>query len=412
VHVLSWVGFAAGIGLVLQTGSSVFKYLMVPRSTRSVLTNIVAWSVLAGYRVAGDRIPDLTRKERVMAFGAPTFLVSMLVTWLVGMFAGFTLILLPFCHDSLGLALRVSGSSMFTLGIAVPPGHAPDAIVFVAAASGLGTVALLIAYLPVMYAAFNRRETLVTMLEALGGSPPWGPELLARQALIDNIKYLPRLYERWTEWAADIMESHTAYRNLVYFRSPDPTSSWLISLLAVLDAAALHLALAPGSAPPEARVLLRVGYTCTHKLAAQFGLPVSEDPDPDGPLELTRADFDEAVRWLQQADWIIERDPDDAWPHFRGWRVNYEAPVYALALFLDLPPALWSGRRRDPRRQAQPPRRPPHRVPAADGGPAKPGQDARPGAGEDARPGTGKDARPGTGEGVRPAGDARAGAGE
>jgi hypothetical protein len=376
VHALCWAGFAAGICLVLATGSSVFKYLLVPRSTRSLLTGFVAWTVLAAFRVVADRVSDLPRKERVMAFGAPTFLAAMLFTWLLGLLIGFTLILLPFCGYSAEAAARAAGSSMFTLGFAEPPGGPPDVIVFVAAASGLAVVALLIAYLPVMYAAFNRRETLVTMLEALAGSPAWGPELLARQALIDNIKYLPRLYERWTEWAADITESHTAYRNLVYFRSPDPTSSWLTSLLAVLDAAALHLSLCPGSAPPEARMLLRVGFTTIRKLAGQFSLPVPEDPEPDGPLELTRADFDEAVTWLQAADWIIEREPDDAWPHFRGWRVNYEAPAYALALFLDLPPALWSGPRRDARRPAQPPRRPPHRSPGKTlPGTDKPGQE-------------------------------------
>jgi hypothetical protein len=364
VRAAAWLGFAAGLCLLLATGSSVFKYLLVPRGTRSVLTNIVAVSVLAGYRLAADRISDLGRKERLMAFGAPTFLICMLITWLVGLLAGFALVLLPFCGDSPGDALRVSGSSLFTLGIAVPSGHAPDAIVFAAAASGLAVVALMIAYLPVMYSAFNRRETLVTMLEALAGSPAWGPELLARQALIDNIGYLPRLYERWTEWAADIQESHTAYRNLAYFRSPDPTSSWLISLVAVLDAAALQLALCPGSAPPEARPLLRVGYTAVQRLSRQFGLPVNEDPHPTDELDLTRAEFDEAVAWLREADWIIERDPDDAWPHFRGWRVNYETPAYALALFLDLPPALWSGPRRDAHRRAQPPRRPAHRSPA------------------------------------------------
>jgi hypothetical protein len=363
VHVGAWFGFAAGVCLVLATGSSVFKYLLVPRATRSVLTSVVARSVLAAFRLAADRISDLRRKERLMAFGAPTFLMCMLGTWLAGLLIGFALILLPFCGSSPGLALRVAGSSLFTLGIAVPPGHAPDAIVFAAAASGLAAVALLISYLPVMYAAFNRRETLVIMLEALAGSPPWGPELLARQALIDNISYLPRLYERWTEWAADITESHTAYRNLAYFRSPDPTSSWLISLLAVLDAAALHLALCPSSAPSEARPLLRVGYTAISTLARQFGLQVNNDPRPSDPLILTRAEFNEAVTWLREADWAIERDADDAWPHFRGWRVNYETAAYALALFLDLPPALWSGERRDTRRRAEPPQRPPHRIP-------------------------------------------------
>jgi len=109
-------------------------------------------------------------------------------------------------------AMRLSGSSLFTLGFATPGGPAPYGIVFAAAISGLVVIALMIGYMPTLYAAYNRRETLVIMLEALSGKPPWGPELLARQQLIGNTSYLPRLYERWTEWAADISESHTTYQ--------------------------------------------------------------------------------------------------------------------------------------------------------------------------------------------------------
>lgn len=234
---------------------------------------------------------------------------------------------------------------------------------FVAAASGLAVLALLISYLPLLYTAFNRRETQVTMLEALAGAPPWGPELLARQALIDNTAALLGLYGRWTEWAADIAEGHVNYRTLVYFRSPDPAASWLLSLLAVLDGAALHLALNPSSAPQQARPLLRVGYLAMRYLAANLGLPVDHDPNPDDPIELTRADFDEAVRWLADAGWQPERLADDAWPQFHGWRVNYEAAAYQLALHLDMPPALWSGPRRPGRTPAAPPRRPKDRRP-------------------------------------------------
>ena len=186
------------------------------------------------------------------------------------------------------MALRISGSSLTTLGFDAPEGAAPTAIVFAAAASGLAVVALLIGYLPVLYAAFNRRETLVTMLEALAANPAWGPELLARQALIDNVSYLPELYERWTEWAADISESHANYRALIYFRSPDPAGSWLLSLLAVLDAAALQLALCPESAPSQARPLLRVGYIAMRKLAKSLRLPAPDDPHPDDPIAITR----------------------------------------------------------------------------------------------------------------------------
>ena len=42
----------------------------------------------------------------------------------------------------------------------------------------------------------------------------------------------------------------------------------------------------------------------------------------------------------------MSRPADEAWAHFRGWRVNYEAVAYALAYRLDAPPAPWSGPRR------------------------------------------------------------------
>ena len=42
----------------------------------------------------------------------------------------------------------------------------------------------------------------------------------------------------------------------------------------------------------------------------------------------------------------MERTPEQAWPHFRGWRVNYEGIVQELARRMDAVPALWSGPRR------------------------------------------------------------------
>ena len=131
------------------------------------------------------------------------FLVTLLATWMMLVFVGYSLLLLPWSGPSLTEAMRLSGSSMFTLGFVVPQDAAPTVLVFLAAASGLVIVALLIAYLPALYSAFNRRETLVTMLDARGGSPAWGPEVLARQELVDVVDSLGQFYERWQEWAAD-----------------------------------------------------------------------------------------------------------------------------------------------------------------------------------------------------------------
>jgi hypothetical protein len=361
---MTWAGLACGIILLLATATSVMKTLLIPRNTRSKVTGLVARAVLACFRLVTGPMTDLPARERVLAAGGPTFLMSLLGCWLVSLLAGFSLLLWPLSR-SFPAAVREAGSALFTLGFAPPASAAPAAIVFAAAASGLIVVALQIAYLPVLYAAYNRRETLVTMLEALTGAPAWGPELLARQALIGNVSYLPRLYERWTEWAADISESHVNYRTLIHFRSPDPVDSWLLALLGVLDAAALHHSLCPDSVPSEVRPLLRVGFLTMRRLAASQQLDFPADPSPDDPVRLTRAEFDEAVAWLQAAGWQIERSPDEAWPQFRGWRVNYEAACEALTYHLDLPPALWSGPRRPGRADPSPPRRPPDRRPAA-----------------------------------------------
>lgn len=341
----AWLGFAAGLWLFAITWSGVVKMLLLPGYSRSLLGSAVARAVLAGFRLGASRITTLERRERVLAAGPPVFLVTMLASWIVCLYVAYTLLLLPFAGPSPDAALRLSGSALFTLGFATPRGAAAYAVVFVAAFSGIAVIALMIGYMPTLYAAYNRREVLVTMLAALSGTPPWGPELLARHQVIGNGAYLPRLYERWAEWAADIAESHSSYRTLIYFRSRVPEQAWPLALLAVLDAAALQLALCPDSAPASARPLLRIGYTSLRSLAETIGVRVNDDPHPGDPLALTREEFDAAVRRLGEAGWALERTPDEAWPHFRGWRVNYENAAYGIAAHLDLPPAVWSGTR-------------------------------------------------------------------
>src|SRR5229473_2139163 len=175
---------------------------------------------------------------------------SVLAAWLIVAYVGFALLLWPFATRGAVSAFVDAGSSLFTLGFAVPAGTAPAVIVFLAAATGLVILTLQIAYLPTLYAAFNRRETEVALLNARGGVPSWGPELLARTHYAlgsgtSTLDTLPDLYARWESWAADVVESHTTYPVLVRFRSPGPLSSWVTALLAVLDSAALFLALSP-----------------------------------------------------------------------------------------------------------------------------------------------------------------------
>jgi hypothetical protein len=231
---------------------------------------------------------------------------------------------------------------------------------------GLGTVALQIGYLPTLYAAFNRRESLVTMLDSRAGVPSWGPELLARTHYglgsgVSAMGQLPELFEDWERWSADVSESHATYLALVNFRSPRPLSSWLTAQLAVLDAAALYLSLVPDApGAVSARLCLRGGFTCLATIARARGFEIPEDADPTNGITLTYQEFVDAIDRLARVDFPLERPSEEAWTEFVGWRVNYETAAYALAYAIDAPPALWSGPRRHPIPPI-PPLRPPTR---------------------------------------------------
>ena len=346
------VAAVAGALLVLAVWASVVGTVIVPRQVSSWLTRWVDRIVNGAFRLATGAIADRKRRDRVLAGQAAAILLGQLAAWLGMSFLGYALLLWPFDRAGITSAFTSSGSSMFTLGFEVPVSAVPAAIVFTAAATGLVIVTLQIAYLPALYAAFNRRETEVALLNARAGVPSWGPELLARThyALgsgVSTIDTLPDLYAQWERWGADVAESHTTYLPLVRFRSPRPLSSRVTALLSVLDSAALFLVLSPKSAPVvPARLCLRSGFQCFTQIAGAMGLDVPENPDVDGHVSLTYQEFLEGVDRMRKVDFPIERDPEEAWPDFVGWRVNYEQAAYAVAAAVDAVPAMWSGPRR------------------------------------------------------------------
>jgi hypothetical protein len=352
VTTLLHVGAALlGAAITLATWASVVTTLVVPRRSRSRLNKGVDGIVDGLFRALAGRTKAYPLRDSRLAAQAPMTLLAQLALWLVLLGAGFTLLLWALDSESLGHAASQAGSSLFTLGYSAPGGTRTTVIDYLAAASGLVIVALQIGYLPTLYSAFNRRETEVTLLTGRAGVPAWGPEILARTrfgfAEGTEGARLGDFYLSWERWAADVAESHTNYPVLTRFRSPEPYSSWLVGLVAVLDSAALWLAFSPERAPAvEARLCLRMGFTALRAIAATTGLPVDHDPDPDQPLQLTYEEFLVGVDRMQTAGFAMERRPEQAWPHFRGWRINYEDVAYRLADRLDAVHAPWTGTRR------------------------------------------------------------------
>lgn len=342
--VVRWIGFASGIVLVLTTWSSVIRTLIVPRGLPSALPAQIARYSGRFFLFVARRFDSYEERDRVLAFQAPTYLLLLLSTWELMFLIGFGLLLWPFV-ETLPQALLESGSSIFTLGFASTHQFAPTSVHFLAAITGLVVVALLVGYLPTLYAAFNRRETMVTMLQSRAGAPAWGPEILFRYQNVRLVDQLPALYADWERWAADVSESHTNYPMLIFFRSPHPLRSWILALLAVMDSAAMYLALAPDRAPKEARLCLRMGFLCLRDIAAFLQVDFDPDPLPTEPIELTREEFEAGIARAIETGFPAERPVDQAWPHFRGWRVNYEHVAYSIANIVSAPPGPWSGPR-------------------------------------------------------------------
>ena len=337
--------------LVVRTWTSVLATLVVPRRSRDRISRGVLAAVEAVYRLLGRRIADYRRRDRLLATEPATMILLQLLVWLVLLYLGFALLLQALDREGLPSALAQAGSSLLTLGYAGPSDAPLTVVDYLAAASGLVVVALQIGYLPTLYSAFNRRETEVTLLIGRAGVPAWGPEILARTrygfGAEDQGAVLDQFYLGWERWAADVAESHTNYPVLLRFRSPVSFSSWLVALVAVLDSAALWLALAPGRAPAvECRLALQMGFTALRAIAGTVGIPVDPDPDPDGELQLGYDEYLEGVARISSTTFPMERSPEEAWPDFRGWRANYEPIAYALADRLDAVRAPWTGTRR------------------------------------------------------------------
>jgi hypothetical protein len=362
------IAAVVGVLIVIVAATSVIGTLIVPRPVASRVTRRIDRLVNVAFLSLTKHTKEYTRRDRIESTHAATLLLCQIAAWLLLFFVGFSLLFWPLA-GSITAAFHTAGPALWEIGNDRASGAAEQTILDIASITGIITVTLQIAYLPTLYSAFNRRETDVALLNARAGVPSWGPELLARTyyALgtgVSTIDTLPGLYEGWERWASDVAESHTTYLPLVRFRSPRPLSSWVTGLLAVLDSAALVLTLCPQlarqySVEVPARLCLRSGFLCFREVAKAMGFDVPEEPDPSGGIALSYAEFLDAIERMNRVKFPIERKPEDAWPDFVGWRVNYEQAAYAIAREVEAVPALWSGPRRHEDFPAIPPARPP-----------------------------------------------------
>src|SRR4029079_2336777 len=112
-----------------------------------------------------------------------------------------------------GGALYMSGGTLFTLGIGDITPHSPFGRLLTVAEAGTGIafLALVIGYLPVIYQAFSRRETNISLLDARAGSPPSAAEMLRRHGEDHSHDALIQFLREWERWSSELLESHVSY---------------------------------------------------------------------------------------------------------------------------------------------------------------------------------------------------------
>ena len=343
--VLRVLGFMAGAAVVLATFGSAIRTVILPRGVPARLGRFVFVAMRKVFRLRAGRSASYEKRDRTMALYGPITLLMLLLVWITLVLAGYTAMFWAAGEGSLRDAVRLSGSSILTVGFERPPDLPSTILAFTEAALGLILLALLITYLPTIYAAFSRREAVVTAMEVRAGSPPSAVEMIERYWRLEAFDRLRTLWGNWEMWFIEIEETHTSFPVLVFFRSPQPDHSWVTAGGTILDAASLMSSTVDHPREPAAEFCIRAGYLAFRRIADFFRIEYDPDPASTDPISITREEFDAACERLAAAGVPLKQDRDQAWRAFAGWRVNYDTVLLALAALTMAPYAPWSSDR-------------------------------------------------------------------
>ena len=140
-------------------------------------------------------------------------------------------------------------------------------------------------------------------------------------------------------WTATVLESHLAYPILGYFRSSHDSESWIATLGALLDAAALARTVVDDrTLRGHATLYIDIGAHAMDDLSRYYQL------DMPGAAGIEREEFDAARDRLRLAGIPVLEDPT-CWEDFGIIRSRYAASLGAMAHFWGIPPAMWIGDR-------------------------------------------------------------------
>ena len=355
------VGLAFGFAVFLDA----FQTMVLPRrpSGRLRITRLFFFLTWTPWSAVAKRIKNRNAREEVYGIYGPLSLLLLLVLWAILLILTFGLefFALGSPLTELGAPARlsalaqlradiyVSGTTLFTLGLGdvLPQGAAARALVIFEAGVGLGFVALVIGYLPVLYGAFSRREVSIALLDARAGSPPTAGELLRRHGFDGGDREIIVLLSEWERWSAELLESHISYPILCYYRSQHDNQSWLSALVSILDTCALLISVVEGTPSRQAQLTFVMARHALIDLGHVFHIEELAVWQQSGEIDrLPPKEFSRLCGALGDNHLRLCGDPASS-RRLHTIRALYEPHALALSEYLRMPMPVWVAPPRD-----------------------------------------------------------------
>jgi hypothetical protein len=338
---MACIGLLVAVGMIVVVLVDAFEVVLLPRRIRHgfrLARTFIRTSWLVG-RTAARFLPIGRWRTAFLSTFGPLSLFALVVVWAVGLITGFGLLhwslgaALSERHAGFGTYLYFSGTTFFTLGYGdvVTTDAIGRALSVVEAGLGFVFLAVIVAYLPVLYQAFSRREIGILLLDARAGSPPTAGGLLRRLADGHNSTGAGPFLVEWERWAAELLESHLSFPVLSFYRSQHENQSWVGALTVILDTSALLIAGVDGPDGYQARLTFAMARHAAVDLALIFQTP----PLPPEPNRLSEAKLARLFESLREAGLTI-RDEATVAIALQELRDLYEPFVNALARFFQV----------------------------------------------------------------------------
>lgn len=349
---LEVVAVAFGVFLVVAAFMDLIGTLVTTSSVRGRWwpSRVIAYGLLAIIRSLTQRLPESsTVRERILSALGPLLILVLLVAWILQQILGFALIWWSLDSvqgvSSFGDSIYYSGVVYFTVGFGevLPTAGGARIGALGEAACGVVTIALVVGYLPSLYAAYSEREKKLMTIDDGSDERITPTNLVMAWAPGGDTDRLNAKLADWEEWVAAIHETHSTLPMLILFRSHDPRQNWVTALGLLADTAVHAQIIVQCTGRTESYWLLRriialfeeltrtVDLTAYHEL---HGRPLTE---PVSNVEI----FNSLYEQLEDHGFdLLPRD--QALVRMTAFRNRFAPPMEHMIDALVCPRGFWS----------------------------------------------------------------------